>query len=73
MEYLKEPPSKKELDAVLRMLDMEPREWMRSKEKEYVELGLKDQSLSRDQLIAAMVEHRAISRRPRLARKPIPR
>ena len=65
MEYLKEPPSKKELDAVLRMLDMEPRELMRSKEKEYVELGLKDQSLSRDQLIAAMVEH------PRLIERPV--
>jgi len=54
-----------ELDAVLRMLDMEPRELMRSKEREYLELGLKDDSLSRDQLIAAMVEH------PRLIERPV--
>ena len=65
MEYLKNPPSAAELDSVLRMLDMEPRDLMRSKEKEYRELGLKDKSLSRDQLIAAMVEH------PRLIERPV--
>ena len=65
MEYLKNPPSAAELDSVLRMLDMEPRELMRSKEKEYRELGLKDASLSRVQLIDAMVEH------PRLIERPV--
>jgi arsenate reductase len=65
VEYLKDPPSAEELDAVLRMLDMEPRQLMRRKEKEYRELGLKDESLSRDQLIAAMVEH------PRLIERPV--
>ena len=65
MEYLKDPPSAAELDGVLRMLGMEPRDLMRSKEKEYRELGLKDESLSRDQLITAMVEH------PRLIERPV--
>jgi arsenate reductase len=65
VEYLKNPPSAAELDSVLRMLDMEPRDLMRSKEKEYRELGLKDKSLSRDQLIAAMVGH------PRLIERPV--
>jgi len=65
VEYLKDPPSAAELDRVLRMLGMEPRDLMRSKEKEYRELGLKDESLSRDQLIAAMVEH------PRLIERPV--
>jgi arsenate reductase (glutaredoxin) len=65
VEYLKDPPSAAELDGVLRMLGMEPRDLMRSKEKEYRELGLKDESLSRDQLIAAMVEH------PRLIERPV--
>ena len=65
MEYLKNPPSAAELDSVLRMLDMEPRDLMRSKEKEYRELGLKDKSLSRDQLIAAMVGL------PRLIERPV--
>ena len=65
MEYLKNPPSAGDLEAVLRMLGMEPRELMRSKEKEHRELGLKDKSLSRDQLIAAMVEY------PRLIERPV--
>jgi len=65
VEYLKDPPSAAELDGVLRMLGMEPRDLMRSKEKEYRELSLKDESLSRDQLIAAMVEH------PRLIERPV--
>ena len=50
---------------MLRMLDSEPRELMRKREAEYKELGLKDDSLSRDELIAAMVEH------PRLIERPV--
>jgi len=65
VEYLKDPPSAEELDAVLRILGLEPRELMRSKEMEYRELGLKDKSLSRDQLIDVMVEH------PRLIERPV--
>jgi arsenate reductase len=65
VEYLKDPPSAAELDRVLRMLGIGPRDLMRSKEKEYREFGLKDESLSRDQLIAAMVEH------PRLIERPV--
>ena len=64
MEYLKDPPSAAELGRVLRMLGIGPRDLMRSKEKEYRGLGLKDGSLSRDQLIAAMVEHPPLIERP---------
>ncbi len=65
MEYLKDPPTAEELDGVLKMLGMEPRELMRRKEAEYKELGLADETLGRDQLIAAMVEH------PRLIERPV--
>ena len=64
-EYLKTPPSAEELERILEMLGMEPRELMRRREKEYKELNLADQSLTRQQLIAAMVEH------PRLIERPI--
>ena len=50
---------------MLRMLGMEPRELIRKRESEYKEHGLKDDSLSRHELIAAMVEH------PRLIERPI--
>jgi len=64
VEYLKRPPTADELDTVLGMLGMEPRELMRKKEAEYKELGLADESLSRQDLIAAMVEHPKLIERP---------
>jgi arsenate reductase len=65
VEYLKTPPTADELETVLGMLGMEPCDLMRKRESEYKELGLKDDSLSRDQLIAAMVEY------PRLIERPV--
>lgn len=62
--YLKEPPSARELDRVLRLLGMEPRELMRKKEAPYGELGLADQGLTRKQLIDAMVQHPVLIERP---------
>jgi arsenate reductase len=62
---LKTPPSAEKLDRILQMLEMEPRQLMRRREKEYKELNLADESLSSRQLIAAMVEH------PRLIERPI--
>ena len=64
-EYLETPPSAVEFDRILQMLEMEPRELIRRREKEYKELNLADEGLTRRQLIAAMVEH------PRLIERPI--
>ena len=47
------------------MLGLDPRGLIRKREAEYKELGLKDDSLTADQLIAAMVDH------PRLIERPI--
>ena len=65
IEYLKNPPDRRRLKHLLGLLGMEPRELMRRKEKEYRELGLDDKNLSREALIAAMVEH------PRLMERPV--
>jgi arsenate reductase len=65
VQYLKTPPAAEELEKTLELLGREPRELMRTKEKEYQELGLADEGLSRGELIAAMVEH------PRLIERPI--
>ena len=46
------------------MLGMEPRDLIRKREAEYKELGLGDGFLTRDQLIAAMVEHPKLIERP---------
>jgi len=64
VEYLKTPLTVEELDTLLGMLGMEPRELMRKREAEYKELGLDNESLTRDQLIVAMVEHPKLIERP---------
>lgn len=64
IEYLKTPPSAAELDDILNKLDMEPRELMRKKEKEYKESGMNDESLSRDALIAGMIKTPKLIERP---------
>lgn len=65
VEYLKSPPSAKQLDAILKLLDREPRDLMRKKEAEYREHDLADPKLGRDDLISAMVQY------PRLIERPI--
>ncbi len=65
IDYLQTPPSADELDTMLQLLDMSPRDLMRRDEPEYAELGLDAGDLGRDQLIAAMVAH------PRLIQRPI--
>lgn len=64
VEYLKTPPTKTELKAVLKALAMKPRDLMRKKEAEYKENNLDDKSLSDEQLISAMIEHPKLIERP---------
>ncbi len=66
VRYLDQPPSVEELEALLRKLGMDdPRQLMRKKEKEYKELGLDRDGLSRQALLEAMQQH------PRLIERPI--
>jgi len=64
IEYLKTPLSIQELDNILRMLNMEPRDLMRKNEAEYKANGLDDKSLDRQMLIKAMVSHPILIERP---------
>ncbi|MEQ9607032.1 MAG: arsenate reductase (glutaredoxin) [Kiloniellaceae bacterium] len=64
VEYLSDTPDAKTLDDILKKLKLEPRELMRRKEAPYKELGLDDPGLSRQALIAAMVEHPILIERP---------
>ena len=63
-EYLKEVPTAEEINEILKMLGKEPRELMRKNEAEFKEAGLEDNSLSRDQLIDAMVAYPKLIERP---------
>jgi arsenate reductase len=65
INYLDTPPSKEELERILALLGIEPRELMRRQEPEYREAHLDDPGLTRETLILAMVQ------RPRLIERPI--
>ncbi len=65
VHYLDTPPSAAQLREVLEKLGLPPRGLLRSGEVEYRELGLANQALSDEQLIAAMAAH------PRLIERPI--
>lgn len=64
VEYLKTPPNKAELIEILHMLDLQPRELMRTHEAEFKDNNLDDDSLSREQLIDAMIQHPKLIERP---------
>jgi arsenate reductase len=64
VEYLKTPPSAAELEQILDMLGLEPRELMRTKEAEYKEAGLGNTDLTRAQLVDAMVKYPKLIERP---------
>ncbi len=64
IEYLKTPPSFEELDRILGLLSLEPRELMRKSESVYKELGLDDAALDRKALIQAMVDNPILIERP---------
>ncbi|WP_305906400.1 arsenate reductase (glutaredoxin) [Methylomarinum sp. Ch1-1] len=64
IEYLKTPPTEAELSDILDKLDMQPRDLMRKKEKEYKQTGMDDESLNRDALIKGMVNTPKLIERP---------
>ena len=64
IEYLKTPPSRNELVALIAATGAPVREAMRAKEAVYVELDLGNPSLSDDALIDAMLAHPVLINRP---------
>ncbi|MGI8939164.1 MAG: arsenate reductase (glutaredoxin) [Iamia sp.] len=66
-EYLKEPPTRDELEALLRALAIDdPREVMRTSEDAYDQLGLSD--AGHDELLDAVVANPILLERPILVR-----
>ena len=64
IEYLNTPPSSGELSNILNLLGIRPRDLMRKNEAIYKELGLGDESMSDDDLIAAMLANPILIERP---------
>lgn len=64
IEYLKTPPTRSQLDTLLKQLGIEPRALLRTKEPEYKQAGLDDPTLSRSAILGAMVKHPKLIERP---------
>lgn len=62
--YLDTPPDAATLDQILKLLGLQPRQLMRRQQAEYKALGLDDESLSRAELIDAMIANPILIERP---------
>lgn len=64
IEYLKSPLDREQLSGILRMLDLAPRDLVRTGEVEYRDSGLANPEVSNDQLLQAIVEYPVLMQRP---------
>lgn len=62
--YLENPPSIKELKAILTKLQITPRELLRKSEEDYKVLALGNPNLSDNDIITAMTNHPKLIERP---------
>ena len=64
IEYLKQPPGKEKLQALIAAMGIPARELLRKKGSPYEELGLDDGKWTDDELINFMVAHPLLMNRP---------
>lgn len=64
IDYLKQPPTRAALKAMIAKAGLGARQAMRDKGDVYVELGLAEPSLSDDALLDAMIAHPILINRP---------
>ena len=64
VEYLKDPPDRPTLVAMIASMGVPVRDVLRTKADPYAELGLDDPSLGDDALIDAMIAHPVLINRP---------
>lgn len=64
VEYLKSPPSRTMLKALISRMGIGPRNLLREKGTPYTELGLGDPALTNEALIDAMMAHPILINRP---------
>src|SRR5512134_2841884 len=64
IEYLKSPPTREELVALIERMGMSPRDLLRRKGTPYDELRLDNPALTDDELIDLMLKHPILINRP---------
>jgi arsenate reductase len=63
-EYLKQPPSREELQNLYKRAGISPRDGLRAKEPLAAELGLTKPDATDDQILDAMIAHPILIERP---------
>ena len=64
VNYFVDPLPRAKLVSLIEKIGLPPREFLRTREKAYRELGLRDPSISDESLIDAMVDHPELLQRP---------
>lgn len=64
VEYLKNPPDRKTLEALLKKMGKNVRDILRKRGTPYEELGLDDPKVTDDQIFAAIEKHPILIERP---------
>ena len=64
IEYLKNPPTRQELQRLYQRAGITPREGLRAKEPLAEELGLTGEGVSDDRILDAMMQHPILINRP---------
>ncbi|WP_153913480.1 arsenate reductase (glutaredoxin) [Shewanella sp. TC10] len=64
VEYLKNVPTTEDINQILALLTIDPRQLMRTKETEYKEQNLSDETLTQAQLVQAMIDTPKLIERP---------
>lgn len=67
VEYLKTPPTRAQMQAMLAAMGMKPRDILRRSGTPYDELGLDDPALTDDQILDALEAHPILMQRPIVA------
>jgi arsenate reductase len=68
VNYLINPIPRQELARLIRLMEISPRELLRTREPAYRELGLGREDLTDDELLDAMAEHPELVQRPIVVR-----
>ena len=64
IEYLKTPPSINELEGILKILNLKPKDIVRKREKEFVENNLSQIQNNYNKMLEAIVQFPKIMERP---------
>ncbi|HVZ38917.1 MAG TPA: arsenate reductase family protein [Candidatus Kapabacteria bacterium] len=64
INYVTDPPSRRKLGELVRKMGIAPRDLLRTKEPEYLQLGLDDPAVDGGTILDAMAEHPILIQRP---------